>query len=121
MRPNQTRRHDDPLHHTAAGVSKRKLDTAAAEFHAALETEIDAELQAEADRERAHIRSLGLRLAVVDDPEDEEARQGSRGVSRGEGGIERVMQATARRLKQRQLVSKEWIKFAEDVQGRAPP
>ena len=103
----------------AADASKRKLQSAAAAWNAELDAEIDAELQDDAEREREHVRSLGLRLAVVEGEEDEGAQEGGGGDPRG---VERVFQATALRMKQRQLIADQWIKYAEDVwAGRLPP
>ena len=100
----------------AAGVSKRKQQRAAAAWIAELDAEIDAELQDDAEREHEHMRALGLRLAVVEASEDDEAAQQG-GAQGGPQGIKRVLQATALRFQQRQLISDQWVKYAEDVRA----
>lgn len=99
----------------AAGVSQRKLEAAAALWRAELDAEIDEELQDEAERERAQARRLGLRLAVAGGPEDEEVQHGA--PTDEATRVQRAIQATMQRAKQRQLLSKQWIKFAQDVQS----
>lgn len=96
----------------AAGLSKRRLAADAAVWHEELDAEIDEELADNFEQDREEARRQGLRLAVVETSEEDALPLNP--ATDGPQGVQRALQATARRTAQRQLLSQQWIKFAQE-------